>query len=152
MILFDDDEVHASADESDDDINTLLMLNETIVFKDGKGLTRQVTYLGPHILDKVLKHKIRTQNDTEFFVDAILLLPLNVPNIGAIPVTLEQYVAELPKLTHQQIEQISNPQTLDDNQREFMALHFKINHLPFLAMITLAENKRINEKFVWLKH
>ncbi len=58
MIPFDDDEVHASADESDDDIKMLFMLNETIVFKDGKGLTPQVTYLGPHILDKVLKHKI----------------------------------------------------------------------------------------------
>jgi hypothetical protein len=61
-------------------------------------------------------------------------------------------VAELPKLTLQQIEQISNPQTLDDNQHEFMALHFKMNHLPFPAMITLAKNKRINKKFVWLKH
>jgi hypothetical protein len=152
VILFDDDEVHASADESDDDIDTLFMFNETIVFKDGKGLTRQVTYLGPHILDKVLKHKIRTQNDTDFLVDAILLSLLNAQDIGAFPVTVEQYVAELPKLTHQQIEQILNPQTLDDNQQEFMALHFKMNHLLFSAMITLAENKRINKKFVWLKH
>jgi hypothetical protein len=65
-------------------------------------------------------------------------LPLHAPDIGAIPVTVEQYVAELPKLTHQQIEQISNPQTLDDNQHEFMVLHYKMNHLPFPAMITLA--------------
>jgi hypothetical protein len=96
VIPFDDDEVHASADESDNDINTLFMLNEIIVFKDGKGLTHQVTYLGPHILNKVLKHKIWTQNDTEFFVDAILLSPLNAPDIGTIPVTIEKYVAELP--------------------------------------------------------
>jgi hypothetical protein len=79
-------------------------------------------------------------------------LPLNAPDIGAFPVTVEQYVAELPKLTHHQIEQILNPQTLDDNQHEFMALHFKMNHLPFLAMITLAENKRIHMKLVWLRH
>jgi hypothetical protein len=25
----------------------LFMLNETILFKDGKGITREVTYLGP---------------------------------------------------------------------------------------------------------
>jgi hypothetical protein len=79
-------------------------------------------------------------------------LPLNAPDIGAIQVTVEQYVAELPKLTRQQIEQILNPQTLDDNQHKVMALHFKMNHLPFLAMITLAGKKRINKKFVWLKH
>ena len=112
----------------------------------------QVTYLGPHILDTVLKHKIWTQNNTEFFVDAILLSPLNAPDISTIPATVEQYVAELPKLTRQQLEQISNPQTLDDDQWEFMTLHFKMNHLPLPAMITLAENNKINRKFVKLKH
>jgi hypothetical protein len=31
-------------------------------------------------------------------------------------------------------------------------LHFKMNHLPPLAMITLAEQKRIKEKFTWTKY
>jgi hypothetical protein len=57
VIPFDDNEVHDSSDESNDDINMLFMLNESIIFKDGKGVNRQVTYLGPHILDTVLKHK-----------------------------------------------------------------------------------------------
>jgi hypothetical protein len=140
VIPFNNNEVHDSINEGDDDINMLFMLNKLITFKDGKGVNRQVTYLGPQILDTVLKHKIWTQNNTEFFVNAILLSPLNAPNISTIPATIEQYVAELPKLTRQQLEQISNPQTLDDDQREFMTLHFKMNHLPLSAMITLAEN------------
>ncbi len=152
VIPFDNNEVHDSIDESNDDINMLFMLNESIIFKDGKAVNRQVTYLGPHILNTVLKHKIWTQNDTEFFVDAILLSPLNAPDISTIPATVEQYVAELPQLTCQQLEQISNPHTLHDDQREFMTLHFKMNHLPFPAMITLAENKKMNRKFVKLKH
>jgi hypothetical protein len=152
MIPFDDDEVHDSSNESDDDINMLFMLNESIIFNDGKGVNRQVTCLGPHILDTVLKHKIQTQNDAEFFANAILLSPLNAPDISTILATVEQYVAELPKLTRQQLEQISNPHTLDDDQREFMTLHFKMNHPTFPAMITLAENKKMNRKFVKLKH
>jgi hypothetical protein len=152
VIPFEDDEVHDSINEGDNDINTLFMLNESITFKDGKGFNRQVTYLGPHILNTVLKHKIWTQNDTEFFVDGILLSPLNALDISTIPATVEQYVAELPKLTRQQLEQISNPQTLDDDQRELMTLHFKMNHLPLPAMITLAENNKINRKFAKLKH
>jgi hypothetical protein len=127
------------------------MLNESVIFKDGKGITRQVTYLGPHVIDKVLKHKILTTNDTELFVDAILLSSLNALGIGTILVTVEQYVAKLPKLTHQQIEQISNPEILDEDQCEFMGLHCKMNHLPFPAMITLAEHKKINKKFIWFK-
>jgi hypothetical protein len=118
VIPFDDDEVHDSSNESNDDIKMLFMLNESIILKDGKGVNRQVTYLRPHILDTVLKHKILTQNDAEFFINAILLSPLNAPDISTIPATVEQYVAELPKLTHQQLEQISYPHTLDDDQRE----------------------------------
>ncbi len=149
VIPFDDNELTAlSNDESDNDTNALFMLNELIVFKDGKGITRDEMYLGPTILDGVLKHKIFLQNDAEFFVDGILLSPLNE---GAIPATIEQYVAELPKLTHQQIEQFLNPQIQDEDQHEFVALHCKMNHLPFPAMTTLAEKGLINKKFVLLK-
>jgi hypothetical protein len=33
VIPFDDDEVHVANDLSDDDINTLFMLNESVIFK-----------------------------------------------------------------------------------------------------------------------
>jgi hypothetical protein len=88
------------------------MLNESVIFKDRKGITHQVNYLGPHIIDKVLKHKIHTEDDTDLFVDAILLSSIN---IGTNPVTVEQNVAKLTKITRQQIEQISNPEILDDD-------------------------------------
>jgi hypothetical protein len=111
-----------------------------------------VNYIGPHIVDKTLKHKVCTEDDTYLFVDAILLSSINTTDIGTIPVTVEHYVTELQKLTRQQIEQISNPVILDDDQHEFMGLHLKINHLPFPAMIHLAEHNRINKKFTRLKH
>ncbi len=45
-IPFDDDEVQPiQASEDEEEINMLFMLNETILFKDGKGITREVTYL-----------------------------------------------------------------------------------------------------------
>jgi hypothetical protein len=48
----------------EEDINMLFMTNETINFKDGKGVIREVTYLGSILSDGILKHKIRTQNDS----------------------------------------------------------------------------------------
>ncbi len=104
VITFDEDKVHVANDLSDYDINTLFMINESVIFKDGKGITRQVNYLGPHIVDKILKNKIHTEDDTYLFVDAILLSSINIPGISTIPVTVEQYVTKLPKLTRQQIE------------------------------------------------
>jgi hypothetical protein len=73
-------------------------------------------------LHLILKHKICAEDDTHLFVDAILFSSINTPGIGTIPVTVEQCVTELPKLMRQQIEQISNPEILDDDHREFMGL------------------------------
>jgi hypothetical protein len=38
VIPFDDDKAHVSNDACDDDINTLFMLNESVIFKDGKSI------------------------------------------------------------------------------------------------------------------
>ncbi len=142
---FNEDKVHVANDAGGNDINTLFMRNESFIFKDGKGITLQVNYLGPHIVDKILKHKICTEDGTYLFIDAILLSSINTPDIGPIPVTAK-HVTKLPKLLCQQIEQISNPEIVDDDQREFMGLHCKMNHLPFPAMIHLAGHNRVNKK------
>jgi hypothetical protein len=61
------------------------------------------------------------------------------PDISTIPVSIEQYATEIPKLTQEQIQSISHPQILDDDQQEFIGLNCKMNHLPLLAMITLVK-------------
>ncbi len=130
----------------------LFMANETINFKDGKGINRDVTYLGPDLSNGILKHKIRTRNGSEFLVDGILLSSLGIPDIATIPITPEQYQIDIPKLTELELMQISTPQTLDSDQREFMELHCKLSHLPFPAMIVLAEKGKIQKKYAKLKH
>jgi hypothetical protein len=68
IIPFDDNEVQPGTDEDDDrKINMLFMINETVIFKDGNGITQEVTDLGPVLTDGIMKHKIRTWNDTDFF-------------------------------------------------------------------------------------
>jgi hypothetical protein len=127
----------------------LFMINGTVLFKESEGITQEVIYLGPTLSDRILKHKIKTQNDTKFLVHGILLSSLDTPDIGIVPVLVEQYTFKLPKLMRLQLEQISHPKTLDDDQHEFMELH---NHLPLPAMITLAEKGKLNWKFTKLKH
>ena len=152
LIPFKDDELSQQSTEEEDNINMLFMSNETIIFKDGKGINREVTYLGPTVSGGVLKHKIRTRSDNELLVNSILLSSIDAPDIATIPITPEQYQVDLPKLTDLELRQISTPQTLDSDQREFVELHYRLNHLPFPAMIVLAEKGRIKKKFVKLKH
>ncbi len=60
VILFESEElVVGSIDDSDDDaINMLFMLHKNIILKYGKGITREVAYLGPQFSDKILQHKV----------------------------------------------------------------------------------------------
>jgi hypothetical protein len=107
---FDDDKVQSiQASQDKEKINMLFALNETILFKYGKGITREVTYLGPNLSDGVLKHRIRTWHDTKFLVDGVFLCSLDAPDISIIFASVEQYAIKFPKITHQQLEQISNP-------------------------------------------
>ena len=65
------------------------------------------TYLSPNLSDGILKHNIRTRNNTEFLVDSILLSSINVLDIATIPLTPEQYQNDLPKMTDLELMQIS---------------------------------------------
>jgi len=77
---------------------------------------------------------------------------MEAPGISTIPVSDEQYANELQKLTQEQLQNLSHPQVLDDDQRELMGLHYKMNHLPLPAMITLAKKGKLSRKFAKLKH
>ena len=56
--------VNDSLDNSDDNAinklfnNMLFMLHENIILKDGKGITQEVSYLGPQFSDEILQHKV----------------------------------------------------------------------------------------------
>jgi hypothetical protein len=77
---------------------------------------------------------------------------MDTPDISIIPVSIELYVAELPKLKCKQLERISNPRILDNDQQEHMGLCCKLNHLPLPAMTTFAKKGKLNKTIVRLKH
>ncbi len=88
-------------DFDDDAINMLFMLHENVILKDGKGITLEVTYLGPQFSDEILQHKVHNKNGCKFLVDGTLLSSLNAPYISTIPVSVEQYANKLHKLTRE---------------------------------------------------
>jgi hypothetical protein len=108
IIPFDDEELIAF-ENTDDAVNMLFMLCGSILLNNAKGTTSEVIYLGLQLLDEVLLCKVRNKNGHKFLVDGNLLSSMNIPDISTIPVSNEQYVAELPKLSCKILEQISNP-------------------------------------------
>ena len=138
-------------DTDTDSNNMLFMLNEEISFNDGDGTTDSATYLGPILREDILKHKIKRSNGKEFLVDREHIYSTSVPDIASVPIKVEQYASELPNLTKQQLHQIANPQILDDDQRELMDLHCKMNHIPFPALIRMAESGHIKKRLAKVK-
>jgi hypothetical protein len=104
-----DDKVLIAIEDTDNAINMLFMIHESILYKNAKETTSEVTYFGSQLLDKVLLHKVRNKNGHEFLVDGNLLSSMDTPDISTIPVSIEHYAAELPKSTLEQLEKISNP-------------------------------------------
>ena len=94
----------------------LFMLHDNIILKDGKEITQKVSYLGTQFSAKILQHKVRNKNRHEFLVDGTLLSSIDASNISTIPVSVEQYVNELQKLTREQLKHVSHSQVLDDDQ------------------------------------
>jgi hypothetical protein len=72
IIPYDDKELIAFED-TDDAINMILMLHESILLKDAKGTKNEVTYLGSQLLDKIFLHKARNKNRQEILVDGNLV-------------------------------------------------------------------------------
>ena len=99
----------------------------------------------------MVKHRIKRSDDSEFLVDCKHLSSSAMPNISTVPVEVEQYSTELPHLSKEHLAQFCNPQILDDDQRELIALHNKLNHLPFPSMIKLEEIGKIPKKLAKLK-
>jgi hypothetical protein len=148
IIPYDDEEL-IGLEDSDDTISMLFMLHESILLNDSKGTTSEVTYLGS---DKVLQHKVGNKNSTS----SLLMAPCNLQWILLISVlslySLSSMQLNFQKTNLSNVAKISNPEILDNDQRELMDLHCKLNHLPFPTMISLAEKGKLNKKFVKLKH
>jgi hypothetical protein len=81
-------------EDTDSAIDMLFMLDESILSKDAKGATSEITYLGSELLDKVLLHKVRNKNGHKFLVDGNLLSSMGTPDISTIPVSIKQYVGQ----------------------------------------------------------
>ena len=81
-----------------------------------------------------------------------MLKSLDQPDISSVPVTIKQYASQLPNLTADQLQQIASPEILDNDQKELMELHCRMNHAPFPILIKMAESNKIPKKLSKLKN
>ena len=144
IVPFNDDEIECD--------NMLFIADESVTFNNGKGEHNVVSYIGPSERENGLKHQIKTSDDTELLVDGVMLKSLDQPDISSVPITIEQYASELPNLTTNELQQIATPEILDNDQKELMELHCKMNHAPFPTLIKMAESNKIPKKLSKLKN
>ena len=127
------------------------MMNKSIKFNDVNGTNDTSTYLGPVLYDDILKYKIRQSYDADYLVNREHISSLTVSDIANVPISVEQYAYEIHNLTPEQLRNIANPDTLDNDQRDLIALHRNMNHLPLPVMLKLSGKGKINKCFSKLK-
>ena len=108
--------------------------------------------MGPVSHGDIFKHKIRRSDNEEYLVDREHISSITVTDISNIPISIEEYASKLHNLTPLQLKDISKPYILDKDQQDLVSLHNKMNHLPFPAMIKLAENGNIDKRFAKFKN
>ena len=147
--------VPATVEYEDEKINTdnmLFMDNESIKFNGDNSKNDSAIYMGPVSHGDTLKHKIRRYDNEEYLVDREQISSITVPDISNVPLSIEEYASKLHNLTPFQLEDIAKPNILDKYQQDLISLHNKMNHLPFPAMIKLAENGNMDKRFAKLKN
>ena len=130
----------------------LFMDNESIKFNDGNGTNDSAVYMGPVLHGDILKHKLRRSDNEEYLVDREHISSIAAPDISNFPISIEEYASKLHNLTPSQLKDISKPEILYKDQKDLVSLHNNMNHLPFPAMIKLAENGNIDMRFAKLKN
>ena len=109
-------------------------------------------YMGPVSHGDILKHKIRRSDIEDYLIDREHISSITVPDISNVPILIEEYASKLHNLTTSQLKDIAKLDILDKYQQDLVSLHNKMNHLPFPAMIKLAENGNIDKRFAKLKN
>ena len=108
--------------------------------------------MGPVLHGDTLKHKICRFDNEEYLVDREHISSITIPDISNVPISIEEYASKLHNLIPLQLEDIAKPKILYKYQQDLVLLHNNMNHLPFPAMIKLAENVNIDKRFTKLKN
>ena len=82
----------------------------------------------------VLQFRVRTTNDEVIEMTKEYLQSPDDPDIGWIPTTFLEKKEAASILTEKEIDDITNPVSLSPLQEEFVSLHERLWHLPFIVM------------------
>ena len=117
--------------------------NMCLKYNNGRGTQDIVTFLGADFVeDMQIKYQINLSNGSVILVDPEILNLITNPNIASIPQTSEDYCLDCKNIEPSQLEHILSPQSLSPLQEEMMSHHYRLHHMPFPKLITMAEKKK----------
>ena len=86
---------------------------------------------------------MKDNNSNTYHVVASTLNPEDEPDVATIPQTREQYCMESATLTLADLKHVVNPKILSPEQQELISIHNRLDHIPFLCLIKMAEEGSI---------
>ena len=131
---------HSHAHGTFKDLKTeVFEVGETLIYSKN-GYTSFVKVKAIELDDNnVLQLRVVQQNNEELLTTKEFLRSPGNPDIGWIPTSVPEYASAANNLTDAEIEQIRSPAHLSPLQQEFLSLHNRLFHLPFMVMLRMAK-------------
>ena len=98
-----------------------------------------------------IKYMINLLRVNVLLVTKEFLKSRNVPDIGSIPISSEDYINKSKNITQEQIDNIMFPEVLSPLQQEFKFCHYKLSHPHPKSMFRLAKLGFLSLIFLDLK-
>ena len=76
----------------------------------------------------------------------------DTPDIASIPIQILELKEAVRKLSNKELESIANPISLSSEEQEFLEMHHRLLHLPYLIMFRLEKAGILPTNFLRLKY
>ena len=102
----------------------------------------------PDILDDEKVYKVKLTCGRVLSVPITFLQHPDDPDVACVPHDKEDYVRDLPKLSDGDLQHLSNPSALSDDDKEWLASHNQLNHMSRNNMYKLTLAGALPKKFM----
>lgn len=94
----------------------------------------------------------KDENAHTYHVIASNLIPEEDPYVSTIPQTSEQYCIEAVTLEPLDLDHLVNPNILSPEQQELIGIHNRLDHIPCVRLIKMAEEGEIPHQVCHLRN
>eukprot|EP00804_Cyclotella_cryptica_P006358 CCRYP_010171-RA/>CCRYP_010171-RA protein AED:0.34 eAED:0.25 QI:0/0/0/1/0/0/2/0/539 len=119
-------------------LESMICPDKNVIYKK-EGRNSLVKVLSYHVRDGILTFNVQFPDGSTASTTREFLHQLEQPEIANILVTTEDYRNTASVLSDEELDKLAHPQSLNPQEQEFLDVHHRLFHLPYVIMFWLAK-------------